>query len=162
MRVMSIVFVLLICVTALVYFVWKATYLHCCKRIKYYKDLSNKFNRMYMVSEKWLEAQLKDVSIGKYIKDCGWKNIAIYGCGVLGKNFCKSIEKEDVNVICGIDKNINVDFPFKVVEPNQFHENVDVIIVTAVYYFFEIEQVLKSNTSANIISLEEIIYGCLY
>lgn len=161
----AIVFVVSIgCLAILMYYVWKITYLHCCRKIKYYKELSNKFNKMYLVSVKWIEAQNNNISIGEYIKKNGWNNVAIYGCGDLGYDLYKSLvnEKTNINVVCGIDNNQKMDFPINIVSPNQFKEDVDVIIVTAVYYFGEIERVMKKKTSADIVSLEEIIFGSLY
>ena len=161
----AIVFVVSIgCLALLIYYVWKITYLHCCRKIKYYKELSNKFNKMYLVSEKWIEAHNNNISIGEYIKKNGWNNVAIYGCGDLGHDLYKCLvnEEANINIICGIDNNEKLDFPIKIVSHDQFKEAVDVIIVTAVYYFGEVEQLMKEKTSADIVSLEEIIFGSLY
>ena len=45
-----------------------------------------------------------------------------------------------------------------VVTPEDFLEEVDVIVVTAIHYFDEIESMLGEKVDYPIISLEDIIY----
>lgn len=68
----------------------------------------------------------------------------------------------DVNVVCGIDKNENINYPIRVFNPDVFNEKIDVVIVTSIAFYAEIEELMKKKTNAEIVSLEEIVYENVY
>ena len=58
-----------------------------------------------------------------------------------------------------IDKNADMIYAnVDVVTPDDELEPVDVIVVTAIYYFDEIEEDLSEKVDCPIISLEDILY----
>lgn len=122
----------------------------------------NKFYNMYFMLEKWLEGQYSDRCIGDYIISKGWKNVAIYGCGDVGKLLYKELVLHNVNVVCGIDKNENIIYPIRVFNPDTFNEKIDAVIVTSIAFYAEIEELMRKKTNAEIVSLEEIVYENVY
>ena len=117
-----------------------------------------KFRIMYQLMEKWMRIKQKGQSIETYFNTYGYKNIAIYGLGDIGKLLIIELKDSSVNVVYGIDRNANATDAIKVVSPNEDLENVDVIVVTAIAYFGEIDQLLSEKVQCPVISFEDIIY----
>jgi FlaA1/EpsC-like NDP-sugar epimerase len=110
--------------------------------------------------------KIKGNEAGAYLKERNFQNLAIYGKGTLGTLLYSEIEKYNFNVICFIDKNIGNlqddanDIP--VIRPDDLHKynDIDAIIVTPVFIYNEIfQEIRKKCPSANIISLEDILYN---
>ena len=75
---------------------------------------------------------------------------------------CKTLAEEllesGIIVRYGIDKNADKIYAdFDIVTPDSTLEQVDVIVVTAITYFNEIEEMLSKKTDIPIISLEDIV-----
>ena len=156
------IFITLVCVLVSIYFTWKITYKRQCQKKSEVKDQYNKYYHMYYTLEKWLEGVFSDRKIGLYIKKNNWNTVAIYGCGDIGRLLYRELEMNNVQVVCGIDKNTELSFPTKIVTPEKFSEKVDAVIVTSIAYFGEIEYVMSKITEAEIISLEDIVYQNVY
>ena len=117
-----------------------------------------KFRIMYQLMEKWMRIKQKGQSIETYFNTYGYKNIAIYGLGDIGKLLIIELKDSSVNVVYGIDRNANATDAIKIVSPNEDLENVDVIVVTAIAYFGEVDQLLSEKVQCPVISFEDIIY----
>lgn len=117
-----------------------------------------KFRIMYQLMEKWMRIKQKGQSIETYFNTYEYKNIAIYGLGDIGKLLISDLKDSSVNVAYGIDRNANATDAIKVVSPNEDLENVDVIVVTAIAYFGEVEQLLSEKIQCPVISFEDVIY----
>lgn len=89
------------------------------------------------------------------------KNISVYGYGVIGKlvvneiiTNCKNINIVEIldhrNVQCDID-GINI------VMPEEGKINIDLMIVTALYDYKDIEKELKNMGYLNVISIQTIL-----
>ena len=113
---------------------------------------------MYQLMEKWMRIKQKGQSIETYFNTYGYKNIAIYGLGDIGKLLIIELKDSSVNVVYGIDRNANATDAIKIVSPNEDLENVDVIVVTAIAYFGEVDQLLSEKVQCPVISFEDIIY----
>ena len=95
-----------------------------------YITLLEKFRQMFFLYEKWMRAQ-KRISIDCFLKKMGYKRIAVYGLGYLGRQMVYQLSNTDVEIVCAIDQNaasIGLDVPLCTLE--EFHYQVDLVIVT--------------------------------
>lgn len=118
------------------------------KRLKSYYDILNK----------WLSMKQKGESLEKYFLDYGYKSVAIYGMGELGKRLYDELKDTSIKVLYAIDKNSGgkyLDIDIK--SPDEKLPEVDVTVVTAVFAFDEILLELEDKLSSQIISLNEVL-----
>lgn len=110
----------------------------------------------------WLEKKRKEKDIALYLKKNGIERIAIYGMAWMGVLLFYELKNTDITVVCGIDRikketNTNLE----ILRPEEFDKVVDAIIVTPIYYFSDIYDVLvkKVGKETRILGLDEIIYN---
>ena len=119
----------------------------------------DKFKSYYNMLNQWLLLKQEGKSLVKYFEDKGYKSIAIYGMGEIGNRLYDELKKSNIEVKYAIDKNAtNTYSDIKVCELEDDLAPVDVIIVTAIFAFDEIEKKLTEVVNYPIISLEDIIY----
>ena len=127
------------------------------KEIHKMKNLAFKNYELLICSINWIKNYDK---VEKYILKGGYKKIAIYGMSYLGQCLEETLRKKDIKVICGIDRNAsqlyNMNIPIYNSSDNL--PEVDVVIVTAVTSYQQIESNLKKkNINIDIVSLEDIL-----
>ena len=89
----------------------------------------------------------------------GYKTVAIYGMKELGERLYDELKNSEIAVKYVIDQNADAIYAdVDVVAPEDSLEDVDVVVVTAIHYFEEIESMLGEKVDYPIISLEDIIY----
>lgn len=117
-----------------------------------------KLTLYYHMLNMWLEMKQKRKSIVTYLNQKGIKRIAIYGMKELGERLYEELKNTDIETVCIIDKNPEfVIGDFVVISPEQEIPEVDAIIVTADYYFQEIERQIKMKVSCPIYSLRGVL-----
>ena len=93
----------------------------------------NKFQSYYNILIDWLSMRLSGESLGDKILKMGYKTIAIYGMGELGKCLYIDIGFDNIEVKYAIDSSgINSYKTIPVVDNDSVKDNVDAIIVTAI------------------------------
>lgn len=133
-----------------------------------WKDKNRVINKCYENSIKYLEntrvlnelleKKQKGLSIIDYFKKNNIKNIAIYGMSHLGQRFREELRNSDINIKYVIDKNVKDTFSdLKIISPDDDFEPVDMIVVTAVYYYENIKNIVEHKGKYNVISLKKII-----
>ena len=129
------------------------------KQKEYYKKLSEKHNRLYMLMNEWVKVKQDNKSIVQYLEKAGYKKIAIYGMNFVGETLLRELEGTNISVTYGIDKNAsNLFADIDIITPEQEFEEVDAIIVTPITFFDEIERELSLKVDCPIISIEDIIF----
>lgn len=126
--------------------------------IKQLKKQLQKLSWYYQMLNMWLEMKQKGKSAVTYLQKEGINSIAIYGMKELGERFYEEVKNTEIEVPCVIDQ--NADFilgNFKVISPDQTIPEVDAIIVTADYYFWEIKTQLEKRVCCPIYSLNGIL-----
>lgn len=115
-------------------------------------------NRNLAVFRKWVKIEEKGCRIAEWLKEHKFNKVAVYGYGYLGKHLVHELSEDGVDIVCILDKNPNTKHPVLNVchEPDDIL-NVDVIIVTAVYYYESIQEELKKVTLSKIVSLWDIL-----
>lgn len=118
------------------------------------KDLQN-----IRLLEQWLFIKQDNKLIADYLIRKEIKTIAIYGMDFVGERLYDELKNTGVEVKYAIDRRggcLCGDIP--VISLEEELKPVDVIVVSAVYYFDEIEESLSTRTDIPIISLETILF----
>ncbi len=124
------------------------------------KELNKKNDAILKLYSMWLEIRQHGKSVGDYCKENGYNSVAIYGMHYLGESLCKDLEGTGIEIKYAIDRNANGDNEsgIKVYTPEEELQKVDVVIVTAFYFFDEIRDNLCGKIDCPIISLEDLLY----
>ena len=100
---------------------------------------------------------------GKHLEDYFHQNrikdVAIYGMSYIGKRLYDELKSSDIEVKYVVDKNAkDIGMDIKTFFPDEEFPEVDAIIVTAISFFDEIEEILLSKINYKVISIEDILY----
>lgn len=107
----------------------------------------------------WLMVKQEGKSIASYLKENNFKKIAIYGMSYAGERLLDDLKGTGIEVAYAIDQNAERMFAdVELVTMDDVLEQVDAVIVTAIYFFDEIEEKLNDLIDCPIVSLEDIIY----
>jgi len=107
----------------------------------------------------WLILKQEEKSIVSYFKENGFNKIAIYGMSYAGERLLADLKNTDIEVAYAIDRNAEHIFSeVEIVTLEDSLQDVDVVVVTAIYNFDEIEEKLSNLMDCPIVSLEDIIY----
>lgn len=129
------------------------------KKISQMREDGAKVHELYMASNQWLQLRQEGKSLVEYFKRNNYKTAAVYGMKELGQRLCNELKGSGVTVVYAIDKNADSIYAdMDIVTPDEELVPVDVIVVTAITYFDEIEEELAEKVDCPIISLEDILY----
>lgn len=118
-----------------------------------------KLNEFYFIMLQWLRVHNEGRSLANYFIKNGYRTVAIYGMKELGETLLKELRQGGVEVRYAIDRDadklfVNIDIR----KPEGHLDSVDVVVVTAVHYYEEIRKDLSSKMSADIVSLEDVVW----
>lgn len=123
-------------------------------------QLIKKLSEYYHIFNKWLILKQQQKSIAEYFRAKDYKSVGIYGMKEIGERLLYELEESGITVKCIIDQdNSLIQHHISVISPNDKIPDVDVVVVTASYYFDEIKERLNGKVSGDIISIEDVIYG---
>lgn len=129
------------------------------KKLNARQDSLDKVVSYYYLFNQWLMIRQEGKSLAKYFEKNHYKTIAIYGMKELGERLYDELKDSDIQVEYIIDKEADKIYAdVDIVRPDDDLKPVDAIVVTATYYFDEIESMLVSKTDCPVVSLEDIIY----
>lgn len=124
------------------------------------RSQSEKHLKMFFLMNQWLENKQNGKELEHYFAENGMKRIAIYGMSYIGQRLYEELQESDIEVVYGIDKNAKeVYSTLNIYQPTDELPAVDAIIVTAFYFYRDIERELSRSTEMPIISIEDIVYG---
>ena len=124
------------------------------------EDELKKSREFYSVMYKWLKLKNNGNSIEGYFKTHGFRSVAIHGMRELGELLYDELQGvDDVRVECCIDRDMEGSYKGTPIirPPDQFE--ADVIVVTVVHYYFEIEDDLLKRRNCRVVSIEDVLYG---
>lgn len=128
------------------------------KEAKKAQKFADKHLAIMLVMNQWLIDKQEGKSIVDFFEDNGYKSIAIYGMSYLGERLMDELKDSGIEVRYAIDRNAeNIYAGVEVKKPEDDLEEVDAVIVTAVFFFDEIEEQLEKILDCPIISLEDIV-----
>ncbi|MDF2802136.1 MAG: hypothetical protein K0S61_2039 [Anaerocolumna sp.] len=119
----------------------------------------DKFRGYYNLLNEWLILKQSGKSLESYFIANEYNTIAIYGMGEVGLRLYEELKDSSICIRYAIDKNDTQTYPeLDVLEIDDALEEVDVIVVSAIFAFDEIENELKKRVNYPIVSLDEVIY----
>lgn len=129
------------------------------KKIAERDEGAKKVHELYMAFDRWLQIRQEGKSLTEYFQQHNYKSVAIYGMKELGERLYDELNGSGIMIPYIIDRNADEIYAdVDVVKPDDRLEPVDVIVVTAITFFDEIEKMLSKKVSCPIISLEDILY----
>lgn len=120
----------------------------------------NKFKNYFDVTNEWVNLKNQGRNLEEYFVKNGWKQIAIYGMGELGNRLAEELKGSSVIIEYAIDK--NADDIFAEMEVKRIDEElppVDVIVVTPLFVYSEVEQTLREAVEYPIVSIEDVVFS---
>lgn len=116
----------------------------------------------YRLLEKWMVLHERGGSTKQYLLSQEIKNIIIYGLGKMAHHLLEDIKGSGINIVCAIDiKTVDKYVDFRVITLEEIIPDADCIIITPVHEAESIKQKLEEKTTLPIISLSEILDGCM-
>ncbi len=132
------------------------------KKVNAIEETSEKRREFYHVLVQWLALKQKGRSLSEYFEKNNYKTAAIYGMRELGERLYDELQGTGVTVRYIIDKNAGqIICDIDVVSPEDTLEDVDVVVVTAIHYFDEIQKELLKSMTCAIVSLEDVVYDMI-
>lgn len=130
------------------------------KTVKSKEEDINKFRAYYNMLNQWLEMKLDGKSLENYFIDNDYRTIAIYGMGEAGNRLYEELKDTNIEVKYAVDKDTDSNYSsLRIVKKNANLENVDVMVITAIYAYDEIKEEISTVVDFPIISLEDVVYG---
>lgn len=129
------------------------------KSIEEKQEVLKKVHVLYCAFDRWLQIRQAGKTLAEYFQKNNYKTIAVYGMKELGERLVDELENSGIKVCYAIDKNAdNIYSVVDIVTPDDDLEPVDVIVVTAIYYYDEIVDVLSKKVDCPIVSLEDVLF----
>jgi hypothetical protein len=121
----------------------------------------DKFKSYYNMLNQWLMLKQEGKSLAQYFNDNNIRSIAIYGMGEMGNRLYNELRGTEVEVKYALDK--DADSSYSEIDVYDLEsddlEDVDAIVVTAIFAFDEIEEKINEVTSYTVINLEDVVYS---
>ncbi len=120
----------------------------------------NDKNLCYMnLLDHWMTLREKDIFVADWLLKGGYKHVAIYGYGILGRHLYRELRDSEVRVEYFIDQQgSKTGTECRTYLPSEKVPEVDIVIVTAVYYYGEIYSQIKEKGIRKIVSLQTILF----
>lgn len=122
------------------------------------KERGNRTNMNYKLLTKWFALREKGIKLAEYFKAYGYRNIAIYGMSDLGQFLLRELQESDIKVSYAIDKRADklvADIDILTMEAEL--PSVDMIVVTAAYFYNQILEDLQEKVDCPILSMEDVL-----
>ncbi|MBQ9700151.1 MAG: hypothetical protein IJV71_05955 [Lachnospiraceae bacterium] len=130
------------------------------KRLDKMEEVNQKNICFYNLLVQWLELKQQGTSLKEYFEFNGYQSVAVYGMKELGERLVEELKDTGIEVKYVIDRNKDIvvtDLPKYT--PDEDLPEVDVMVVTAVYYYGDIAEEMEEKVSFPIVSLEDVVYG---
>lgn len=123
------------------------------------QSMSNKYFALFKMMNQWVKVKQEGKNLSEYFEKNGYQNIAIYGMSFAGETLVYELDNTNTKISYGIDRNAkSLYIDIDIVDPNDELKEVDAVVVTAITFFDEIEEMLSNRLKCPIISLEDILY----
>lgn len=129
------------------------------KKLNMEEKTNRKDDAILKMYQHWMERKQKGESLADYFRKKGYKKVAIYGMHYLGESLFSELEGSDIEVVYAIDQHPELRYTeLPLYKPEDDIPKADVIVVTAFFFFEEIEEILADKVNCPIVSIEDIIY----
>lgn len=128
-------------------------------RLQIVRAYRDKHLALFLMMNEWVKVKQAGKNLASYFEKNGFKKIAIYGMSYAGETLVNELKDSEITVAYGIDKNVDMVYEdMRIVSVDDVFEDVDVIVVTAITFFDEIEEKLSNKIECPIVSLEDVLY----
>lgn len=110
-----------------------------------------------MLFNNWLEFLYSGGSIEQYFHDNGYKRIMIYGNGYIGKRLVQALADSDIEVAAVMDKSASAEENGTVIGTDSKIPDVDCIVITPIYFYDDILDMLQEKTNVPVVSMQTVI-----
>lgn len=129
------------------------------KTTKKAQNMSDKHLALFLMMNQWVRIKQEGKNLASYFEKNGYRRIAVYGMSYAGETLIDELKGTDVTVAYGIDRNAESLYAdVDIVSMNDDLGEVDAVVVTAITFFDEIEELLSDKMDCPIISLEDALY----
>lgn len=112
--------------------------------------------------DNWLVLTEHGIKIEEYFHKKNIHTTAVYGYGDIGNHLVAQLMGTDIEVKYIIDRRpCNTPGGIKWCSPSEQFSDVDAVVVTPVWEYSKIAEILQSKVSGQIISVEDIVYELL-
>lgn len=122
-----------------------------------YKKRMERNHSNMMLFNDWLEFIYSGGSIEQYFHNHGYKKIMVYGNGYIGKRLRQALTDTDIDVVAVMDKAASSDGTDMVIGVDSLIPDVDCIVVTPIFFFDTIYDMLREKTNIPVISIQRVI-----
>lgn len=130
------------------------------------KRLENDNNNWdsFITMKRWLENRNNGKTFVDYFEKCGYKKIAIYGAGDLGKLLYEEVKESNIEVAYFVDRNAeglnNVEgIPVLTIQEICAKNDIDILVITPIGNYEEICKVLVTLCpEIRTVSIREAVY----
>ena len=124
------------------------------------EEMKNKMLKYYVTLNNWVGKKQKNINLSSYFEKMGYNSVAIYGMKEVGERLYEELKDTKTEVKYAIDQNAeSIYADIDVYSPDDDLPEVDVIVVTATYYYNSILNKIKDKIACPIISLDDVIAG---
>jgi len=124
------------------------------------QKMSDKHLALFLMMNQWVRVKQEGKQIASYFEKNDYRRIAVYGMSYVGETLVEELKGTNVEIAYGIDKKAeSIYAEFDIFSNADALEEVDVVVVTAIAFFDEIEDELRKRLNCPILSLEEILYA---
>ena len=128
------------------------------KKRKDIQSMSDKHLSLFLMMNQWVKLKQKNKNLKEYFERKGYHNIAVYGMSYAGETLIEEVKSTEIKIKYGIDRNVETIYSdIDLVSPDDQFEKVDAVVVTAITFFEQIEEMLSEKVDCPVISLEDII-----
>lgn len=125
---------------------------------------ARRFEMNSRLLNQWLKIRQDGKTLERFFSDNQFRTIAIYGMGDLGERLLAELAESSITIAYGIDRNAGQkeNGGLQVYEPERLKTLpcVDVIVVTPVHCYWEIEQLLGGQWDVPAVSLQDVVEYC--
>ena len=123
---------------------------------------NKKYICFYNLLVEWLNLKQQGVNLKEYFENNGYKTVAVYGMKELGERLVDELNSTGIEVRYVVDRNKDSVVTYlPKYTPDEELPEVDVMVVTAVYYYGEIAKEMEEKVTFHVVSLEDVVYGLL-
>lgn len=124
------------------------------KMINDYKRWMDRNQVNMMVFNGWLEFIYSGGNIQQYFYEHGYKKILVYGNGYIGKRLVQALSNTNIEVVAVMDKAADSNIEGILIGTDSKIPNIDCAVITPVFYYEEIYDLLRKKLKTPIISID--------
>lgn len=129
------------------------------KQFNQMEEDNAKFHEFYDVLLQWIKVRQNGRTLAGYFQKYDYNTVAIYGMKELGVALWTELKDTGIEVKYGIDNKVNkINGNVKLFKSKDNLEEVDVIVVTAIHDYADIEMELRDKMKCPIVALNDVVY----